>query len=394
MALAALEGDAEAIAPLQAWGLVLPHSAETVSYQLRHRWGTTVNVLPVRQLPDALRLPIADARTAAVVAYGDPLHEALTAVGVATVLAVPLPEGRGLLFAGGAGPEPFTSAHAAALQSLGCRLVQQAVIPESEASQLERMERLDALADVLPHMASALDVREIFERLAKVASRVIPHESAVVGINSEDRTEIRLYALSGEAARDGIPPVVPSPYPAAVVDTREFAIVRDLVNHPVERNGLAARLGFRSALRMPLWVDGRIKGVLDFSSRETDRYTEADLPVARRIADYVTLALSHKEIADKTQHAATIAERTSNLQVLEELLSTLMGVLDVREVFHRVSAIVQTVLPHDALSIPVVIPGTDRVRIYANTGFSDEPVIASSSLTSSLIVVFTPIPML
>ena len=58
VALASLEAEALAIAPLHGWGLVLPAPDGLVSYQMRHQWGTTVNVLPVTDLPSALRTPI------------------------------------------------------------------------------------------------------------------------------------------------------------------------------------------------------------------------------------------------------------------------------------------------------------------------------------------------
>jgi transcriptional regulator with GAF, ATPase, and Fis domain len=374
VALAELDRDALAIAPLAAWGLVMPLDEGRVSYQLRHPSGTTVNLMPVDSLPPFLRTPIASTRSAAITEDDGPISGTLATIGAGTAVAVPLPGDRGLLWAGACGTSALTSEQVGALEALARQLVERSSRPESGQAQFHRYERLDALSGVLPLMARALDVRDVFERLSEIAQRVLPHDSSVIGINSDDRTQIRLYALSGYAARGGVPDVVPSPYPAAIVDTREFAIVRDFNTHPFERTGVAARLGFRSALRMPLWLGGEVKGLLDFSSRDVDRYSEADVPIARRIADYVTLALSHQDIADKAQRAATLAERAASLSALEELLSTLMGVLDVRQVFDRVSAIAQTVLPHDALSIPVIIPGTQRVRVYANTGFADQPV--------------------
>ena len=50
VALASLEAETLAIAPLQGWGLVLPGPDGLVSYQMRHQWGTTVNLLPVTDL--------------------------------------------------------------------------------------------------------------------------------------------------------------------------------------------------------------------------------------------------------------------------------------------------------------------------------------------------------
>ena len=46
-----------------------------------------------------------------------------------------------------------------------------------------------------------------------------------------------------------------------------------------------------------------------------------------------------------------IRDLASDLLVLDGLLSTLTDVLDIREVFDRVSQLVQRVLPHDGLGV-------------------------------------------
>ena len=374
MALAALEDEVLAIAPLQGWGLVLPAGDGLVSYQMSHQWGTHANILPVEDLPAGLRTPISGVRQIGPIAQDDgPIETTQVTMGIATLVAIPLPDDLGLFWVGSGEGAPLTGAQVGALSDLANRLIEQARQPEAEESLGRRLERLESLADVLPLIARALDLRDVFERLSEVARRALPHDTCVVGIHSEDHTEVRLHALSGSASLGGLPEVVPNPYPKALAVSREFAIIRDLVSHPFERAGTGARLGLRSALRLPLSLNGRLKGVLDFSSFEVGRYSEADLPIARRIADYVMLAMSHKEIADQAQRAATLAERATSLNALEDLLSTLTSVLDVRQVVDRVSEIAQTVLPHDAMSIPLLIDGADRVRVYANSGLGDAP---------------------
>ena len=374
MALAALEDEVLAIAPLQGWGLVLPAGDGLVSYQMSHQWGTHANILPVEDLPAGLRTPISGVRQIGPIAQDDgPIETTQVTMGIATLVAIPLPDDLGLFWVGSGEGAPLTGAQVGALSDLANRLIEQARQPEAEESLGRRLERLESLADVLPLIARALDLRDVFERLSEVARRALPHDTCVVGIHSEDHTEVRLHALSGSASLGGLPEVVPNPYPKALAVSREFAIIRDLVSHPFERAGTGARLGLRSALRLPLSLNGRLKGVLDFSSFEVGRYSEADLPIARRIADYVMLVMSHKEIADQAQRAATLAERATSLNALEDLLSTLTSVLDVRQVVDRVSEIAQTVLPHDAMSIPLLIDGADRVRVYANSGLGDAP---------------------
>jgi PAS domain S-box-containing protein len=56
------------------------------------------------------------------------------------------------------------------------------------------------------------------------------------------------------------------------------------------------------------------------------------------------------------------------LEALDELLPTLSGVLDVREVFERVSAIARKVVPHDMMSLPLLTEDKQSIILYAIAG--------------------------
>src|SRR5215831_1344028 len=64
---------------------------------------------------------------------------------------------------------------------------------------------------------------------------------------------------------------------------------------------------------------------------------------------------------------------SADLLVLDAVLDTLTEVLDLRDVFERVSRLVQRVLPHDMLGILEVCEDRDRVRVYVNAGEEDAP---------------------
>ncbi len=57
--------------------------------------------------------------------------------------------------------------------------------------------------------------------------------------------------------------------------------------------------------------------------------------------------------------------RLRRLQVLDQLLPALAGVLDIREVFNRVSDIAQQVLPHDLLALPMLGDDGETATAYA-----------------------------
>jgi hypothetical protein len=60
---------------------------------------------------------------------------------------------------------------------------------------------LDAFHDLLPTLARALDVREVFQHLSAVAARIVPHDEANLAVLTEDGTYFRLFASTG----DGLP---------------------------------------------------------------------------------------------------------------------------------------------------------------------------------------------
>jgi hypothetical protein len=69
-------------------------------------------------------------------------------------------------------------------------------------------------------------------------------------------------------------------------------------------------------------------------------------------------------------HEILPAERMllARLQTLDELLPTLAGVLDIRDVFERVSAIGRKVIPHDMLSLLLLTEDKNNLVVYAIAG--------------------------
>ena len=101
--------------------------------------------------------------------------------------------------------------------------------------------------------------------------------------------------------------------------------------------------------------------------------------VGRRIADHVALALSHHRLAEEARASAELKARTANLELLDALLAAVTDTGQLSDLFDRISAIAQKVLPHDALSMPVVLPDRRHARRYASAGFdlADAPTIIS-----------------
>src|SRR6267143_1192424 len=375
MFLSEFDGDVRAIADVEAFGAVLAAPEHRVQLFTRHRSGTAAHLFPPDRLPAALTSP-PDAATIVTPLSSrfdpaDAVTRRLAMYGIECLLLLPLPDGMGLLWIGKSGLAPFTGEQVGAFERFAPRLAAAARQPESLDVRLARLARIDEVEQILPVIAGALDVRDVFHRLSDVARSVMPHDGATVQLLEGDRLHTRLHALDG-IGREHVPEIFSTNYAPIFNEHFQYSIHDDLLASPNERERPAAKAGLRSALRLPLRFDGQVGGAMEFSSSTAGRYREMDVPVARRIADYVTLAIAHQRMADEGRRAAELRERSQNLRTLDDLLATVSGVLDIREVFDRVSVIAQQVLAHDAMGVTTILEHEGRIRVHALSGFGDD----------------------
>ncbi len=181
---------------------------------------------------------------------------------------------------------------------------------------MEELRKLKALDGLLATLSDVLDVREVFDRVSEIARPVLPHDALILGRVTPDRQGIRIWAHTAVAVGIPIPTVVPLPDPELLSRDWDFMLLDDItasetlrrLNHPL------LRFGFRSVLRVPLKEDGLIVGGLNVVSFQPGAYSEKDVLIARRIADFVHLALSHHRLAEEARNAAEAQERARQLE--------------------------------------------------------------------------------
>jgi len=183
-----------------------------------------------------------------------------------------------------------------------------------DISDVDLLQRLQALDELLPTLAGVLDVRQVFEQVSAVARKVIAHDMLSLPLLSDDREHVIVYAVSGSEV--AFPTTVPLPdHQKPLLTTPwEFIIHPDLQADPLESVLPPGQAGYRGRLLVPIRLQGSLIGALDFFSLQPDCYKPADVLAARRIADHVALALSHQRLADEAQRTAEARERASMLE--------------------------------------------------------------------------------
>jgi transcriptional regulator with GAF, ATPase, and Fis domain len=217
---------------------------------------------------------------------------------------------------------------------------------------------LEAFNALLPALAGSLDIREVFQHLSEVASRIVPHDEANLVLATDNGTEFRLYASTQEPAPElvcredhGIPlaPFAPK--------------LMEAVPGP-ER-------GLRSGVRAPVFIGDRAVGVFALFSRRPHAYSPQDLALVQRLAGYVAVGLAHQRLAEAERHAAVERARTTSIESSVELLRTIAGVLDIRTVFPQISEIANRVLPHDLLTLMFENHGQILIEVASSDGFPE-----------------------
>src|SRR5712691_7675301 len=200
------------------------------------------------------------------------------------------------------------------------------------------LNQLDAFHALLPELARALDVREVFQHLSAVASRIVPHDEANLALATDDGSHYRLYASTVRGDPE-------------LLCRNDQCVLRDPIVPRLLDAIPGPERGLRSGVSAPVLIDDKIVGVFALFSRRPHAYSPQDLALVERLAGYVAVGLAHQRLAEAARHAAVERERSASVESSVELLRAISDVLDIRTVFPRVSEIANKVLPHDRLTM-------------------------------------------
>jgi transcriptional regulator with GAF, ATPase, and Fis domain len=207
----------------------------------------------------------------------------------------------------------------------------------------------DSLVSALRHItravAGTLELKEVFARVAEAAATVLPLDfMAVMRVTDADGLE--LYSISGKA-EDKTHVIRPEdfspalrPVPDRVLRIDDMAEQAD-PGFPIDLKMREA--GMRSSLTAPLFRGEQLAGYVMVESRRPSAFTAGHEAALQPIADLLAMTLEHERLWSRD------VARRRRLDAINALVPMLANVLDIREIFNQVSAVVKPVLPHDLL---------------------------------------------
>jgi transcriptional regulator with GAF, ATPase, and Fis domain len=186
----------------------------------------------------------------------------------------------------------------------------------------ERAASIETSVELLRTISDVLDVRGVFPRISEISNKILPHDALTMVFHDGNGKVVH------EAATEGVPRLMPH---AAHGPQPDHFIIDDLASDelPIVIVGESPRekllaAGFRSLIAINARARDQLMGV-GFISRRTHAFSEADIPIARRVVDHIALAISHEQLAEA---ARQVAEAQARAERLEARVQTLADELD------------------------------------------------------------------
>jgi Nif-specific regulatory protein len=248
-------------------------------------------------------------------------------------------------------------------------------------AQPERQESIDAhsiapvLAEIAGIASETLELQDVLGRMAMSLRKLIPFDNmGVVRIVDDDHAVIHASTFRHE--HYSIESAAPMSFPLDAWSPRmrprpssnrfdDAQIELDAAFH-VDARALAG--GVRSGMWEPFRSADVFRGGVWLASYEPRAFSDEHQAVLRPIAALLGSAVEHWQIVNAERR------RRERLDRVETLLGTLAQSLDVREVFQRLSAELQTILPHHLMNLTEIDMQARTIQIVAFAGECDLPI--------------------
>lgn len=173
----------------------------------------------------------------------------------------------------------------------------------------------EALNEIDVDINSSLDFATVMRRTIERASQILEADSARVGM-LEAGTKWRITHTTGEVTHSprGLIPLDALPHARMAVHSKRAVVISDTALDPRVDRTVMKELGIGSVLVVPLLRGDETLGVLIFNRhRRAQRFTDAQVDFARKLAAHVSLAVHNsrlyqqqRDIADTLQEALLV----------------------------------------------------------------------------------------
>jgi len=159
------------------------------------------------------------------------------------------------------------------------------------------------------NLGQSLD--ELLDSVYDELQGIVPYNRIAVALLEQPRNLLRLISCRSDGdvvLKVGYAARVAGSSLAPLLETGQPRIINDLQKYLVEKpnsasTALIEREGMRSSLTLPLLADATPIGVIFFSSRATNTYTESHASLLKRLAGHIAISVERNRLVGELQRA-------------------------------------------------------------------------------------------
>ncbi len=212
-----------------------------------------------------------------------------------------------------------------------------------------RSERQEALRKVTQQLTRNIDPQVLFRRICQSVLDLLDVGFVHFLILNPVTKGLDVAAASGDLEHDEL---ASRRFPqgkglsSRVFARKEPVMVREVLEDPdwMDREW-AGRDHIKSFLGIPLRLEGEVVGVLDCFTREIREFRPDEIELMQDFADQAAVAFGNALLYAETK------SRTTNLEVLDEILKVVNSTLDLGEVFRITAEQVKRAVPCERCSL-------------------------------------------
>ncbi|MCU0226204.1 MAG: SpoIIE family protein phosphatase [Bryobacterales bacterium] len=197
----------------------------------------------------------------------------------------------------------------------------------------QRTELLDFLLEVSSQISRTIELEPLLETIGGIISQVIPGNLVAILLYDEVSGELKLR--HGQGHREELLRSLSIPLGEGITGVaakeRKAIVSGDVRTHP---HYLAAVDAVRSEIAVPMEAGGKLVGVIDVQSTQSDAYTEYDQLLLQLLSSRIAYAVENARLYQQAErqnetlkHLAEIAQQVGLLLDLDTLLGKVAGIL-------------------------------------------------------------------
>ena len=218
----------------------------------------------------------------------------------------------------------------------------------------------ETLLSINEAVASASDRKQLLRTIYQRIKPIFAYDSYGLFVLSEDQQYhyelIDAEAMGNDAARRAIEEKFGAhdryPHAGSVVEAwmdqgPGFFLLKDYIEHPQAL--LLWEAGLRQLVAGPLTYRREVIGMLCFSSRQEDFYSDAHLPLFAAISEQLSMAVTNVLVSERVLAEKATVEK---LRIVSKVMATIQHRSQLQDAFDRV----RKVLPFDRAGLFVLTP--------------------------------------